>query len=148
MKTIKHYSCLIHLQSAQWNILHPFLFFMWNVSRCTLKHNILMCLLRGVEQKAKTVSSVQKNLTFWYLALLSQCSLHWCSQVIRKGDTLYMHSTIQNCSQSALVILQMHRFETSEDDKNNLISLAALQKTRNLLAILVASWLIHSGALR
>lgn len=38
-----------------------------------------------------------------------------------------MHSTIQNCSQYALVILQMHSFETSDDDKNNLISLVALQ---------------------
>lgn len=64
----------------------------------------------------------RKSYIFWYLALLSQCSLHWCSSVISKGDTLYMHSTIQNCSQSDLVILQMHRFETSDDDKNNLIS--------------------------
>lgn len=100
----------------------------------------------GAESKDSFQGS--ENLTFLYLAFLSQCCLHWCSQVIRKGDTMYMQSTIQNCSQSALVILQMHRLETSDDDKNHLIQLAALQETKNLLAILVACRLIHSASPR
>lgn len=100
----------------------------------------------GAESKDSFQHS--ENLTFWYPALLSQCCLHLCSQVIRKVDTLCICRAPFKTVQSALVVLQMHRFETSDDDKNHLIRLAALQKNRSLLAILVAYWLIHSGALR
>lgn len=48
---------------------------------------------------------------------------------------------------SALVILQVHRFQTSGDNKNHPFQLAALQKARNLLAIPTAYQLIHGGAL-
>ena len=60
-----------------------------------------------------------------------------------------MQSTIQNCSQSAPLILWVHRFQTSGDNKNYPIQLVALQKIRNLLAVPAAYWLIsHGGALR
>lgn len=84
MRTIKHCSCLIHTCKVLSEIHFP------------LPH--LKCLQMHFKAQRSHVPAARcgaastdifqssENLKFWYLALLSQCSLHWCSQVIRKGD--------------------------------------------------------------